>query len=269
MSDAGWPKTRWYRFTPDRLVVLVLVVEGLLLACEPMRWFPNGWPVLIAWASLGAALLAGIVWLVLSLFCRWRFQFSLRSLLLLAVVVAIPSSWLAAEVRQAKRQWAAFMTFDFPWCIYTCTDGLRGPYPPSVFEFTGERIADPSPQPPRWLRDFLGYCFFKEVTYVALCRNPSDAELEQIRELPQFQSLVLYDDRVSDCGLERIEGLTQLRTLSLVNTNVTDAGLEHLKGLTQLGKLSLYGNSKITDVGLRELRQALPNCKITLMDQGG
>ena len=114
MSDAAWPKTRWYRFTPDRLVVLVLIVEGLLLACEPFRLLPKGWPVLIAWAVVGAALLLGIVWLLLSLLFRWRFQFSLLSLLLLVVVVAIPSSWLATEVREAKKEWAAFAALEFP-----------------------------------------------------------------------------------------------------------------------------------------------------------
>ena len=87
--------------------------------------------------------------------------------------------------------------------------------------------------------------------------------MKQIRELPRFRSLVLYNAPVSDFGLERIEGLTELRTLSLVDTSVTDAGLEHLKALTELRELSLYRNSKITDEGVGELRQALPNCKIT------
>ena len=31
---------------------------------------------------------------------RWRFQFSIRSLLVLTVAVAVPCSWLAVEVKE-------------------------------------------------------------------------------------------------------------------------------------------------------------------------
>ena len=43
-------------------------------------------------------------WFLLSLIFGWRFQFSIRSLLLLAVVVAIPCSWLAVEMKRARKQ---------------------------------------------------------------------------------------------------------------------------------------------------------------------
>ena len=55
MADA--PKPRWYRLTPDRLVLLLLAVEGLLWLSERFCWFPfnqhKGWTVLIAVASVG------------------------------------------------------------------------------------------------------------------------------------------------------------------------------------------------------------------------
>ena len=35
---------------------------------------------------------------------HWRFQFSIRSLLLLAVAVAVACSWLTTEMREARAQ---------------------------------------------------------------------------------------------------------------------------------------------------------------------
>jgi hypothetical protein len=42
---------------------------------------------------------------------------------------------------------------------------------------------------------------------------------------------------------------------------VTDAGLVHLKGLTKLRALKLNGTN-VTAGGVKQLQQALPNCKI-------
>ena len=44
------------------------------------------------------------LWFLAALLFRLRFQFSIRSLLLLTVVVAIPCSWLAVEREQARKQ---------------------------------------------------------------------------------------------------------------------------------------------------------------------
>ena len=48
---------------------------------------------------------------------------------------------------------------------------------------------------------------------------------------------------------------------SNVTLEVLEAGLEHLKGLTNLKTLQLR-STQITDAGIAELRQALPNCNI-------
>ena len=53
----------------------------------------------------------------------------------------------------------------------------------------------------------------------------------------------------------------QHQDFSLDNTKITDAGLVHLKGLNRLQPLYLYG-SQVTDAGIAELQQALPNRKI-------
>ena len=83
--------TRRFRPTPAWLVLALLVVEGLLWLSERYEWFwfneKKGWTVLIAVAVVGVALLVMLLWFIASLLFRWRFQFSIRSLLVLTVAV--------------------------------------------------------------------------------------------------------------------------------------------------------------------------------------
>ena len=55
-------------------------------------------------AVVGVAMLMVFVWFAVALVFRRRFQFSLRSLLVMVLVVAIPCSWLTAKVRKAEMQ---------------------------------------------------------------------------------------------------------------------------------------------------------------------
>jgi len=52
-----------------------------------------------------------------------------------------------------------------------------------------------------------------------------------------------------------------LSRLSLWGTKVTDAGLVHLKGLGNLKALDLSA-TRVTDDGVKQLQEALPNCAI-------
>ncbi len=224
------PKPRWYRLTPDRCVIGLLVVECLLWLSERFQWLTwhKGYAVLSAVAVVGVAMLVMLFWFAVSLLFRWRFQFSIRALLVLVVAVAVSCSWLAVEIRAAKKQWAAVAAIellgasvDYDWQVDVNGKALRNAQPPK----------------PEWLRDLPGDDFFSHV--------------QAAHHHPWF----------TDVGLEHLEGLTQLQQLYLYGTQVTDAGLKHLKGLTQLQQLYLYG-TKVTDEGVKNLQQALPNCKI-------
>ena len=89
-------------------VLALLVLEGFLLLSEWFRRFPfnqhKGWSVLICLAAVGAALVLMFLWFLAALVFRLRFQFGILSLLLLVVVVAVPCSWLATEMKAAKTQ---------------------------------------------------------------------------------------------------------------------------------------------------------------------
>ena len=67
MADPA-PKARWYRLTPERLIVALLLVECLLWLSQRFQWFGfnhhKGWSVLIAVAVVGAAFLLMLLWLM-------------------------------------------------------------------------------------------------------------------------------------------------------------------------------------------------------------
>ncbi len=247
MTDA--PKPRWYRLTPDRLVLLLLVIEGLLWLSERLAWpaWHKGYAVLAAVASVGVAMMAMLLWFAVSLLFRWRFQFSLRSLLVLVVAVAVPCNWMAVEMKEAQQQKEAVRAI--------LEEGDR-----AIFDY--EDMAATEPPGLAWLRNLLGEDFFATVVGVGFSRSPFvDAGSEHLKGATQFQVLDFAFTQVTDADLQHLKELTQLQMLNLECTRVTDTGLEHLKGLTQLRELWLFG-TKVTDEGVKKLQQALPNCKI-------
>ena len=293
------PQRRWYRLTPDRLVLLLLVAECLLWLSNWLGWptWHKGYAILTCVAVVGVAMLLMLVWFGVALVFRWRFQFSIRSLLVLVVVVAVPCSWMTAEIKKADRQQAAKTAFQrFPG------------YVQYGFQRSGQPSASPAPS---WLCRLLGNDFFASIEFVCLAcdKRFTDADMEHVESLPRLkmlrlgsanitnaglQHLAILTDledlslgrtQVSDAGLEHVQGLTQLRRLNLYATNISDSGLEYLKGLGQLKALylgktkvsdacleplqglsqleELYLNdTQVTDEGVKKLQQALPNCKI-------
>ena len=230
-------KFRWFHLTPGRLLVVLLAVEGILLLSE--RWFPKGWAVLIAIASIGVTMLVLLLWFVLALVFHWRFQFSIRSLLMLTIGVAIPFSWLGVGIKAAReqRETVEALTKDGGMVHYD------DEYDKSAYSLALV-----------WMREQLGDDFFGNVATLDL-RNTkvSHVGVEHLKGLTQLHKLYLENTKITNEGVERLKGLTQLRTLDLCATKVGDVGLEHLKGLTQLRELNLY-YTKVTDVGVEHLK---------------
>jgi hypothetical protein len=89
----------------------------------------------------------------------------------------------------------------------------------------------------------------------------TDAGVAQITRFRDLHDLSLAGTDVTDAGLVDLMGLPELERLYLWDTGVTDAGLAHLKGLARLQLLNLL-NTGVTDVGVVELQKSLPNCQI-------
>ena len=262
---------RWYRLTPDRCVLGLLALEAFLLLSAWFEWFAfnqnKGWAALITVEIVGVSVLLIFLWFLAALVFRWRFQYGIRSLLLLVVVVAVPFSWLATEREAAGKQREAVdaIVKAGGWVVYD-----------NEFDLSGNRIPEVTPPGPRWLCRLLGDDLFGNVWSVGFIHiihlagsftiqpftpEISDAGLKRIEELPHVRWLRLDYTKISNAGLEHVKGLTTLQSLNLNGTKISDGGLQHLKGLTHLQVLDLRG-TEVTDSGVQNLRQSLPSCVI-------
>ena len=170
---------------------------------------------------------------------RW-YQYRLRSLLILMVLVSIGMSWFAVKMQRARRQKAA-------------VEAIRKLKETVEYEWESRSSSKTERPGPAWLRSLLGDDFLAAVVMVDLYRSATDGDLEHLEGLAQLRELHLSDTEVTDTGLTHLKGLTQLRMLDLVFTEVTDTGLAHLEGLSQLQSLYLLG-TKVTDTGLAHLK---------------
>ena len=170
---------RWYHVTPGRLLPVLLAVEGFLWlsrAIPVVRLNQHkGWPVVIAIGAVGAFLLVMFLWFLAALVFRWRFQFSILSLLVLTVAVALPFAWLATEMKAAREQQE----------VVEEIEKLGGEV---CYDYQQDDDTTSKPPEPAWLRGLLGDDLFANVTQVDLT-----------------------DSETSDAGLEHLKGLTQLR----------------------------------------------------------
>jgi hypothetical protein len=248
--DAAKPKLRWYRPTPDRLILGLLAVEAFLLLSQWGGWFPfnrhKGWTVLIDVAAVGSTIALLVVWFAVNVIFRRRFQYSLRSLLLLVVAVAVACSWLATEMQRARRQRQAV-------AAVVAMDGyVQCEIDPDAFP---DEIA---PNCPMWLKEFLGDDFFVKVVEVVVYK---DTKLANLKALCELESLELCDPALNDAELVDLWSFGQLQFLSVHGTRITDAGLDHLNRMSHLKTLWLY-DTAVTRNGVKKLKQALPNCSI-------
>ncbi len=202
---------------------------------------------------------------------RW-FQFSLRALLVLVLLVSVGMSWFAVRMEKARRQKEAVEA------IRKAGGGVVYDYEPS------------EPLAPKWARALLGDDFFfdvfaveswsgdfgdDEAIYLKRLTNLevlflkgaqiTDAGLANIKELANLESVHLSDTQVTGSGIKHLQGITKLKSVDLGNTQVTDAGLERLAGLTNLIYLNL-SSTQVTDAGLQHLRDMTSLEQLNLSD---
>jgi internalin A len=155
---------------------------------------------------------------------RW-FQFSLRTLLIIAALAAVGAlawrSYVAPYHQQRKTM--------------TLVEKLGGSY----------KTAQAGP----WLRRLYGQDF-QNVTLVNLadCDDPA-AYLDQVTALPALETLVVGGPAFTDDHLRRLHKLTTLSGLILDSTNVTDSGLAAMR--EALPQAEVYQSERRTIVTLR------------------
>jgi hypothetical protein len=187
---------------------------------------------------------------------RW-FQFSLRTLMIVVVIVAIPCVWLGRKIEQKRRAREAVAAIIKAGGIVVYDYQKPSLKSGQTFKPVEE------PNGPALLRNLLGENFFSEV-YAVYHNNTTitDDEIELLERFPRLQDLNLSGCHMSVAGMARISRLTTLRDLALGGIRPRDdelAGFDfaQLKALTQLEGLALCDTSVSNhDLGqLKELRQ--------------
>ena len=170
---------------------------------------------------------------------RW-FQFSLRTLLIFVTLCAIPCSWLAVKIRQARRE-------------RETAEAIK------ELVGAGGGVEWSKPSVPAWLRSLVGEDVFVHIHKVFLSGpQVTDVQLDYLNGLSQLEDLSIWGTQITDTGLEHLHRLSQLRHLEIVyfhsqDSKITNAGLGRLGGLNQLQELRLI-NSQATDAGLENLK---------------
>jgi hypothetical protein len=138
---------------------------------------------------------------------RWL-QFSLRTLLIVVTLCAIPCSWYAVKKQQGREQREIA----------------------KEVEMWGGRVEWSRPSSPQWLRGLLGEELFNSVKSVNFAPTPVyDDGVDQITGVSHLQGLYLDGTKITDSQLEHLERLGQLQTLWLDRTQVTDEGVKKLQ----------------------------------------
>ncbi len=162
---------------------------------------------------------------------RW-YRFSLRTLFLAILAIAIAYGWF---VLRARQQQLAVAT-------------IRAAGAEVTYDYTENRV-------PQWLVNLLGVDFFHNVVTIHVYNNTDikDADLEQLKKFPTLNCLYINRSSITDAGLEHLRGLTGLQFLYIDRTCVTDEGMKCLENLSQLNELNL-SKTQITDAGLKQLK---------------
>jgi hypothetical protein len=253
------PIVRWFHLTPGRFVLALLAVEVLLWLSERFGWlgWHKGYAVLTGAAVVSVAMVLMMVWFGVASVFRRRFQFSIRSLLVLVVVVALPCSWLAEEMRAAKRQKAAReVILALGGCVFDedATDeegNVQGG------AFAG--LMRPTPEPGGPVLRLIGRDFVHTATA---------AFNDKLCILGIVSGIKIVEDGKCWKGggdldkLRALKDLPGLRALCLSYMPVDDSDLDYIIPLKQLRQVELTG-TEVTDAGVAKLQQALPNCKIS------
>jgi len=275
MTEAPASKPRLFHPTPGRFLLgLLVAVEGFLLLSEHFQWFPfndhRGWTVLFALASVAVYLLLMLLGLIASLLVRWRFHFSIWSLVVLVVFVAILCSWLVVEAKTAKQQleaaaaivglvlilawFFASLLFRWPfqlgiWSVVVLMVTVAIPCSWLAVEMKRAREQREVVEEIAKLGGKVGYDYEHDSPPIAA--EPIGPWLRKLFGDDFFINAAKaeLDD---DAQMERLKGLPKLQQLRLAGPQITDAGLQHLEGLTRLYTLALDG-CQITDAGLEHL----------------
>ncbi len=181
---------------------------------------------------------------------RW-FQFRLRTLLAIMLLLSLFFAWLGAGLQRARRSqqtWTESHTV-----VDTITD-LAG-------EVGCEWAVDYDKYPLNWLDRLLGYQGELQVRALTIHVAFDDVGMAHLDGLDHLEKLDLDGTQITDSGMKHLEGVIMLRKLSLRDTQISDVGLQHLSQLRNLKHLDLRG-TRVTPEGIQNLIEGWPPCEV-------
>ena len=213
---------------------------------------------------------------------RWyRPRISLRALMILVAVVAVPAGWVASTIRTQRRAIEAvrgaggILRFDFQ--SQDRPLAARRRMPPSA--------PPPGPEAPRWLRDRLGDELFQAVRRATLPSPASGSVLAALGDFAQLERLDLHGTIAAPGWADHLRGLRRLvevhldgvdlaeadftevarlpavRTLEVNRTLMADAGFLRLAAHPTLARLTITDCTRLTDAGAARLLAGLPGLR--------
>ncbi len=152
---------------------------------------------------------------------RKRYQFSIRSLLILMTLLGGLLAWWGADLQREIRR-------------------IQGIHTLLAWGGTVQTVRDPS-----WRGSFLsllGWDAGKRVDSVALSgKQITDESTEILRRFPELRVLRLFECQVTNAGFQNLAPLEKLEHLDIHGTQITDAPLSRLANLPRLSTLVLDG----------------------------
>lgn len=238
-------KRLWYASSTGKFVGCVLLLQAILYLSQHFQWFPfnhhKGYTVLIAVVATAAAIGLLFACCAVGWLFKWKCQFTLTTLLLIFPVMAIPCGWFAREMEFARQQ----RHFN----DYVESNGGSFMYEDDSHNCWGPPIRNRSYD--QWPRSLVGREFLADVIELDLW-EPSNTDIQQLRNFAQLKSLSLRGDQVTNASLAQLSHLVVLSSLSLSGPQITDSGLSELKAFSDLRYLDLE-DTNISDAGLRHL----------------
>lgn len=92
----------------------------------------------------------------------------------------------------------------------------------------------------------------------------NEKDLSYLSKIKNLDELILNRVHIKDKDLDSILSLQMLRKLDLRRCQISDAGLKKLQNLRRLESLKLDDDPRITEAGLKLMKDALPHVKILL-----
>ncbi|MBN2476275.1 MAG: hypothetical protein JXB62_16805 [Pirellulales bacterium] len=185
------------------------------------------------------------------------FQFSLRSLLLLMVPLALLFGWIGCKMQRARRH------ADFAQKLKPCEPFITW----EGDKLVSIRFDEAAPSRLTGIAARPGWQHFPTDDHLALLKSHvrlrilsvwygprvTDAGVACLKDLTELECLRLRDVAITDDGLAYLENMHRLSYLDLTGANITDAGLAHLARLEGLRELILE-DTEISDTGLEHLK---------------